>query len=107
MNTPRIDQIKEFLLESPDDSFLLFALAKEYEKNENFKVALEVYLQLRKVDAEYVGTYYHLGKLYEELDELQNAMNIYDEGIKVANGQKDWHSLSELNNARTNLEMEL
>jgi len=57
-----------FLEASPDDSFLLFAIAKEHEKAGATDEALEYYLKLTATDPDYVGTYYHLGKLYEEED---------------------------------------
>lgn len=107
MKTARIDQIKSFLMDKPNDSFLLFALAKEYEGLKNEELALATYLKLKEVDINYVGLYYHLGKLYEELEQSEKAISTYSEGIEIAKAKNDWHSLAELNNARTNAEMEL
>jgi tetratricopeptide (TPR) repeat protein len=103
----RLDTIKKMLEESPKDSFLNFALAKEFEKTGNIESALNSYLQLYSLDPEYVGLYYHLGKLYEEFEEFEKALSIYDEGIALCKKISDFHALSELNNARTNCELEL
>ena len=101
----------EFLLsaikEDPEDSFLAFALAKEYEGNGDLSMALQYYKTLKERDPAYVGLYYHLGKILEELDNVDEALEAYKEGIVVAKKQADFHALSELNNAKVNLEMEL
>lgn len=96
----RLDQLQKLLDESPHDSFLLFALAKEYEKLGNDQQALEWFLRLHKNDPAYVGLYYHLGKLYERLQQPAQAFRTYQEGMDVARQQGDQHALSELAGAR-------
>ena len=103
----RLHQLKTMLEDDPKDSFLLFAVAKEYEKLGDLEHALDTFIKLKDLDAEYVGLYYHLGQLYQELDENDKAMEVYNEGIQIAKKQSDFHALSELNNVKTNLEMEL
>ena len=105
MKPNRIESLLGFLKEDPDDSFVRFALAKEYEKLGTLKKALDTYLELKKSDPNYVGLYYHLGGLYEVLQEKQNALNVYEEGITVAKKLADFHALSELHTAKTNLEI--
>ncbi|HOY12338.1 MAG TPA: tetratricopeptide repeat protein [Saprospiraceae bacterium] len=101
----RITILKEMLAEDPADSFIWFAIAKEHEKTDP-QTAIDTYLHLRSLDASYVGLYYHLGKMYELKGEKQLAIDTYSEGILVAKKQSDFHSISELNNAKVNLEME-
>ncbi|MEM1123775.1 MAG: tetratricopeptide repeat protein, partial [Bacteroidota bacterium] len=103
----RLSQLMTFLEESPNDSFLMFAVAKEYEKLEELGNAKEYYEKLVANDPNYVGTYYHLGKLHEEEEELTKALDIYQKGIEVAKKIKDQHALSELMGAKMNLELEL
>jgi len=105
MENNRISTLLTFLEEDPDDGFVRFALAKEYEKLGTLKKALDTYLDLKKREPDYVGLYYHLGGLYEVLNEKENALIIYKEGIDVAKKQADFHALSELHNAKTNLEV--
>jgi tetratricopeptide (TPR) repeat protein len=95
------------LAKSPDDSFLLFAIAKEYEKMDNLEKAMTTYYHLKKIDPDYIGLYYHLAKLHEEFSEPVEALKIYDEGIALAKKIADFHALSELNNARMNCEIEM
>lgn len=99
----RLKQLQTFLEGSPDDSFILFAIAKEYEKLKEMDKALEQYLLLKSKDPEYVGLYYHLGKLYEMKEEFDEAVATYQQGMDVAKKQGDKHALSELAGAKLNL----
>lgn len=103
----RIEQLKEFLKADPKDSFIRYALAQEYMNRGQVYQAKDTYEALRKEDPDYVGLYYHLGKLYEELDDTDKAIETYTAGIEVAKKVPDFHALGELNTARVNLEMEL
>lgn len=99
----RLELLKSYLEESPNDSFLLFALAKEYEKQGNDEAALQQYLFLVKKDPNYVGTYYHLGKVQEKQQEYKTAFFTYKEGMRIAKQQGDQHTFSELAGAKLNL----
>lgn len=101
----RLNLLQEMLAEDPKDSFVLFAIAKEYEKKDK-ATAIDAYLRLKELDPSYVGLYYHLGKIYEADGNTGQAIATYSEGIEVAKKQADFHSISELNTAKTNLEME-
>ena len=107
MTNSRLAKLMAFLQDSPDDSFILFAIAKEHEKLGATKEALEYYEKLTVTDPDYVGTYYHLGKLREEMEAVEAALEAYQKGIEIAKKIKDQHALSELMGAKMNLEMEL
>lgn len=102
----RMIRLKEMLKSNPNDAFMLFALAKEYEKTGNKKEALQQYLNLKLTHPEYVGLYYHLAGLYASLDKKDEAFQTYDEGIDCAKKVGDQHALSELLTARMNLEID-
>jgi tetratricopeptide (TPR) repeat protein len=105
VTSQRLEYLKTILAEDADDSFVKYAIAKEYEKLNELKTAIEKFELLRKEDSEYVGLYYHLAHIYTEIDEIEKALEIYDAGIKVAKAQNDLHALSELMNARVNAEI--
>ncbi|MEI6410237.1 MAG: tetratricopeptide repeat protein [Bacteroidota bacterium] len=94
----------QLLNSAPNDTFVLFALAKEFEKSGELQDALDYYLKLQATDPAYVGLYYHLGKLYEQLGNGEQALETYRNGIEVARNQGDMHAMSELNGAKLNLE---
>ena len=96
----RLQQLLALHQASPNDSFLCFALAKEYEKKEDLSLALEFYIKLTQNDPNYIGTYYHLGKLYERLDQAQKAFQTYKTGMEIAKKIGDQHALGELAGAK-------
>jgi tetratricopeptide (TPR) repeat protein len=99
----RLEQLQQMHQGMPDDAFLLFAIAKEYEKLGQAEKALQWYLDLMQKDPNYVGTYYHLGKLYEQLEQATEAYQTYVNGMAVAKKLNDQHSFSELAGAKLNL----
>lgn len=103
MSSARLTQLRSFYQDDPNDPFILFALAKEYEGLGKTDTALQHYLELREKQATYVGLYYHLGKLYEGRKEEQLAWDTYTQGMKIARQAGDQHALSELAGARLNL----
>lgn len=107
MQKNRIATLLALLKDAPNDSFVLFALAKEYEKNGEPEKSLKWFATLKKIDPEYVGLYYHLGVLYRELGRKKEALSTFQEGIQIANKENDLHAKSELMGALQNLELEL
>lgn len=89
---------------SPSDAFLLFATAKEYEKMGDKPQALAFYERLQTSDPNYTGLYYHLGKLHEQLEQPEQAIQAYKTGIEVCRKAGDRHAMSELAAALLNLE---
>ncbi|HLP94429.1 MAG TPA: hypothetical protein VK168_10365 [Saprospiraceae bacterium] len=100
----RLPYLLQLLDSSPNDTFVLFALAKEYENAGDQAQALSYYLRLKETDAGYVGLYYHLGKLYESLSDTENARSTYQMGIEISKQAGDRHALSELQAALLNLD---
>jgi len=105
MNSSRLDQLLAFHEEDPSDSFVRFALASEYNKLGDRVSARGHFEALRKHDPNYVGLYYHLGKLLEDMDQLTEALDVYRAGIVVAEGISDFHARSELQSALLEAEM--
>lgn len=103
----RLEKIQGLLASQPQDTFLNYALAQEWQSRENYDQAILQYQKLKDLAPEYVGLYYHLADCLIKKGRESEAMSIYDEGMTVARNQGDQHALSELQNARTNLEMGL
>ena len=104
MNFNRLQQLLQFLEQSPNEPFILFAIAKEHEGMGNVQKALKYYLQLQQSNPNYVGLYYHLGKLYEQQNEFDQALVTYTKGIEVAKAANDRHAWGELSEAKMMLE---
>jgi len=96
MQSDRLEKLLEFLKGEPNDEFLLYALATEYLRLNDSVKALEYYENLVSEHPNYVGTYYHLGKLYEALNRKPDAILIYEKGMEAAQRKRDNHAFSEL-----------
>jgi len=96
MQTNRLEKLLEFIKNEPNDPFLHYALATEYLRLNDSHTALKYFEGLVKDHPDYVGTYYHLGKLYLSLNRLPDAIATYEAGMKVAAAQRDNHALAEL-----------
>jgi tetratricopeptide (TPR) repeat protein len=99
----RLERLLQFLEAQPNDAFLLFALAKEYEGLNDTDNALKYYLHLRTTTPQYVGLYYHLGKLFEKLQQPEQALETYKTGMTIAKQERDMHAYSELAGAKINI----
>lgn len=95
MASPRITQLKEFIREDPSDPFNHYALALEY-LNVDKQKALEIFNNILSVHHDYLPVFYQLGKLYEELNEYENAIESYNRGILIAQQKNDLKTLREL-----------
>jgi tetratricopeptide (TPR) repeat protein len=107
MQNERLHKLNDMLVDNPNDSFLLFALAKEFEKQHEPQKALDTFLQLIETNPDYTGTYLHLGKLYEQLGDTANAETIYRQGVGVCEALNAHHDMSELRTALSFLKDEM
>ncbi|MDZ7806076.1 MAG: hypothetical protein U5K71_03050 [Gracilimonas sp.] len=103
----RIQTLAKAVKDHPNDSFYKFTLALEMLKISETVKAKVLFQNIVDNDPEYVGVYYHLGKLYVDLQENEKALKTYTKGIEIADQQNDEHSKAELMSAKFDLEMEM
>lgn len=103
----KIEQLARQIENNPGDSFSKFALALEFRKKDEFKKARILFEDILSSDPNYVGVYYHLGKLYEALGRLTDAQKLYKEGIGIADQQNESRTKSELKEALAQVEMKI
>jgi len=92
----RIEILKDFLNDSPKDSFSRYALALEYVKLGQNEDAIREFETVRKNDPDYVATYFQLGQVYQKLGHRHDAEKTFRTGITVAAKMGDEHTKSEL-----------
>lgn len=95
MNSSRLEQLIRFLEESPDDPFILYALALEYKSTQPEQSA-RLFSQLIEHHPDYLPTYYQAALQKEEAGEKVEALNLYKAGMEVAKKQNDLTTLNEL-----------
>ena len=95
----RIERIKEFLLQQPNDNFLQHALALEYIKLGDDGEAKKLFEQVLARDPSYIGSYYHLAKLHERNQQVDEAISVYEKGMQEAMKAGENHAYGELRSA--------
>ena len=99
----RIEKLKAFLIENPDDSFIEHALALEYVKKGDDAEARRLFERLLTRDENYIGSYYHLARLLERNDAKESAIQWYEKGMLKAKEANDTHAFNELQAAYEDL----
>ena len=102
----RVEILKGFLAQDPNDSFSRYALALEYVKLGQHDDARREFETVRSNDPSYVATYFQLGQLYRNLGLKHEAEKTLRSGITVAAKAGDGHTQSELEGALEALLME-
>ncbi len=95
----RVEQIKEMLATNLNDSFLKHALALEYIKLGNDADARHLFEELLANEPGYVGSYYHLGKLFERVGDEKQAIEWYEKGMHISKEKGEQHAFGELKGA--------
>lgn len=95
----RIEKIKEMLVATPNDSFLLHALALEYIKLGEKELAKTTFEKLLEGNPNYVGSYYHIAKLMEDMQNREAAIQWYEKGMVIAKQLNERHAYNELQSA--------
>ena len=100
----RLKDLYRLYEDDPTDPFTLFAIGYEYLRQGESEKALRWYESIREVAPDYTGVYFHLGKLYATLGRTSEARHVYDAGIHMCRRVSEMKDLSELQQARMDLE---
>ncbi len=92
----RLNSLLKLLEQDPDDSFLLYGIALEHISTGNYDEAERYLSSIIKNDPDYVPAYMQLAQVYENLNLIDKAKNIYKEGIEIARKNNDSHAADEM-----------
>jgi Tfp pilus assembly protein PilF len=101
----RLELLLKYYEDDPNDPFNIYALAIEYLKSDTEK-SRELFDKVMLEHPDYVPTYYHAAKLYQDVGEKDRAASIYEKGIEVALQNKDLKAHRELKSAYDELMFE-
>ncbi|MGK7389448.1 MAG: tetratricopeptide repeat protein [Candidatus Cyclobacteriaceae bacterium M2_1C_046] len=105
MNSDRLKKLENYYKQDPNDPFIIYGLALEYEKRDLDK-AVEFFDILLTKHPDYLPTYYKAAHLYWEEDQPEQARSIFERGIDLAKKQENVKILNELKAAFHNFQME-
>lgn len=95
----RIEKLKDFLKQDPADSFVQHALALEYVKRGDDAKAQRLFEDILTREPDYIGSYYHLAKLFERKGDAESAIKWYEMGMEQAKKAGEGHAYNELRSA--------
>ncbi|MCS6823735.1 MAG: tetratricopeptide repeat protein [Cytophagaceae bacterium] len=81
MHPDKVEQLLKLLSEEPDDPFLLYALALEYDKTGHTEQAEKMYSILLTQHSSYTPTYYHAATHYIKSRNYQKAKQVIEAGL--------------------------
>jgi tetratricopeptide (TPR) repeat protein len=94
----RLQQLLQFYSEDPNDPFNIYALALEFLKTD-IKESELFFEKLLNDHEDYVPTYYHAAKFFEQINDRNKAIAVYEKGIAVAKKMNEQKALRELTSA--------
>lgn len=100
----RREQLESMLTESPDDTFLRYALAMELDSEESYESSLEIHQGLMKDDPPYVPSFFMSGQILTKMDRIDEARQVLESGIQQAQAQGDTHAAGEMQEFLMSLE---
>ena len=92
----RRTQLEAMLADSPQDTFLRYALAMELDSEEEHEKSLEIHRKLMNEDPPYVPSFFMSGQQLTKLDRTDEACEILKQGIEQARQQGDTHAAAEM-----------
>ncbi|MEM9327396.1 MAG: tetratricopeptide repeat protein [Bacteroidota bacterium] len=105
MKDQRIKQLEKYLLDDPNDTFSLYALALELWESDAERTA-ELFKELLEKHPSYEGTYYQAAAFFAEQGDREMARSIYEKGIELLQTNNSTKALHELRNAYQNFEFD-
>lgn len=92
----RRDKIEEMLKSTPEDAFLIYSLAMEDVRDEQFERAISNFERTIQIESDHVASYFQLGQTLVKIGEEEKAIRILSEGIGVAQSIGDDHAAAEM-----------
>jgi Tfp pilus assembly protein PilF len=91
-----MQKLRGMLEKSPDDTFLLYAMAMEFKKSGDSGSAIEYFDKVIQRDWGYCYAYHQKGQILESRGEAEAARQAYREGIDAAVRKGDAHAREEI-----------
>jgi tetratricopeptide (TPR) repeat protein len=102
--TERMQKLQSLLERTPDDTFLLYAIALEHKKANDFSSAIQWFDRVIEKDPGYSVAYHQAGLTHESAGDMSAAKAAYHQGIAAAEKKGDHHAADEMRGALSMLE---
>jgi tetratricopeptide (TPR) repeat protein len=95
----RIELLRGFIDQRPDDPFPRYALALEYKNAGELEMAWETFKTLMNSHGDYVAAYLHAGNTLVALGRAEEARGVFRQGIAACVRRGDAHARGEIEGA--------
>ncbi len=92
----RLDSLLQMLEKDPEDSFLLYGIALEYNSVKDYTNAEHYLKKILNSNPDYVPAYMQLALLMENLNKIEEAKDYYLIGITAAKKTNDTKAAKEM-----------
>ncbi len=92
----RRETLQAMLAQNPQDTFARYGLAMDYANSGELESAVTEYRALLAANPNYAAAYFHGGQALEKLGRVEEARELYENGIEVTGRTGDHHTQSEL-----------
>jgi len=96
---PRLEKMLTMLESSPTDAFLLYGIALEYKKLNEFDKTISYLDRAIESDPNFCYAYYQKGQTWELMNDVERAKRAYEAGIKAGQSIGDTKAVGELTGA--------
>jgi len=100
----RLDILKTMVEQNPADTFARYGLAMEYRNTGDLESAVGEFHTLMTANPDYAPAYFHGGQTLERLGRIEEARQVYLQGIEVTTRSGNQHARSEMQGALDLLE---
>jgi tetratricopeptide (TPR) repeat protein len=96
MAADRMQVLKSMVAQDPKNTFARYGLAMELIKAGKPEEGVEEFRSLLADSPDYAAGYFHAGRALENMGRLDDAREMYEQGIAVTTRTGDTHTRSEL-----------
>ena len=96
MSPTRRERIEQMLQDEPEDTFLRYSLAMDWNREGEHERSLELHRELMKSQPPYVPSFFMAAQQLVDLDRVEEARTLLREGIEHARNQGDSHAAGEM-----------
>ncbi|MDQ3073679.1 MAG: tetratricopeptide repeat protein [Bacteroidota bacterium] len=107
MQDDRLIKLLDMLKLQPDDAFLNYAVALEYESIKDKNNSEKYFKKLLKEHSAYLPTYYKAAYFFLDKQEYRTALTIIESGLKLARTTHDIKTIKEMQELRNIIEEEM
>ncbi len=100
----RLKSLLELYSKDPNDSFVAYGIALEHISEGKYEQAEKYLTSLMERDPDYVPAYMQLARVKENLNKIEEAKEVYRNGIKVAKKNNELRTATEMEEFLSELE---